>query len=69
MIRRALATKYTAGGARLTTEAQQAIADFTTMWDFFEGNRCRNEGNIAAFDRVVDLYRPNPKNTKRFWPA
>jgi hypothetical protein len=54
---------------RLTTEAQQAIADFTTMWDFFEGNRCRNEGNIAAFDRVVDLYRPNPKNTKRFWPA
>lgn len=49
----------TAGGSRLTPETQHSIADFTTMWNFFEGNLCRNEGNIAAFERVADLYRPS----------
>ena len=49
----------TAGGSRLTPETQHSIADFTTMWNFFEGNLCRKEGNISAFERVADLYRPS----------
>ncbi|MDY0915917.1 hypothetical protein [Pseudomonas viridiflava] len=49
----------TAGGSRLTPETQHSIADFTTMWNFFEGNLCRNEGNVPAFESVADRYRPS----------
>jgi hypothetical protein len=49
----------TTGGSRLTQDTLQAVADFTTMWNFFEGNLCRNAGGLAAFDRIVEDYRPD----------
>lgn len=65
----------TSGGSRLTPEAQHSIADFTTMWNFFEGSLCRNEASILAFERVADDYRPSAEQHQRvsdcmaFWRA
>ncbi|MBI6799079.1 hypothetical protein KDL21_01925 [Pseudomonas syringae pv. syringae] len=55
----------TAGGSRLTLETQHSIADFTTMWNFFEGNLCRNEGNVPAFESVADRYRPSAEQHQK----
>ena len=55
----------TAGGSRLTPETQHSIADFTTMWNFFEGNLCRNEGNVTAFESVADRYRPSAEQHQK----
>ncbi len=43
----------TVGGTELSTEAQQAVAAFTTMWNFFESTLCDNRASVAAFERVA----------------
>lgn len=48
----------TVGGLNLSIEAQQAVADFTTMWNFFESTHCDNRASIAAFEHVVEQYEP-----------
>ena len=48
----------TQGGTCLSGEAQQAVANFTTMWNFFESTLCDNRASVAAFERVVEKYQP-----------
>lgn len=48
----------TLGGTRLTSETQETVAGFTTMWNFFESTLCGNRASIAAFERVLESFRP-----------
>ena len=50
--------RNTEGGIHLSPEAQQAVANFTTMWNFFESTLCDNRASIAAFERAVQRYEP-----------
>lgn len=49
----------TEGGTHLSNEAQQAVASFTTMWNFFESTLCNNRASITAFERAIEQYHPN----------
>lgn len=50
--------RYTRGGTRLSQEAQEAVSAFTTMWNFFESTLCDNRASMAAFDRILEGFRP-----------
>jgi hypothetical protein len=40
----------TYGGTRLTPEATAAVANFTMMWNLFEGIVCGNDANVRQFE-------------------
>lgn len=50
---RAWIASNTVGGTEVTNEAQQAVAAFTTMWNFFESTLCDNRASVAAFERIA----------------
>lgn len=55
----------TYGGTTLSKTATQAVADFTTMWNFFESTLCQNRATIAAFERIAIRFQaPLPRPTK-----
>jgi hypothetical protein len=43
----------TYGGTRLTAEAIAAVANFTMMWNLFEGLACDNNANVAKFEEIA----------------
>lgn len=47
----------TIGGTRLTDEANDSVASFTTMWNFFESTLCDNHASIGAFQRAIQKYQ------------
>lgn len=49
----------TCGGTELTADAQNAIAGFTTMWNFFESTLCANHASVPVFERVCGRFRPD----------
>lgn len=49
----------TRGGTKLSDEARDAIASFTTMWNFFESALCENRASVAAFVRACERFDPN----------
>ena len=44
----------TRGGTEISVNAQNAVASFTTMWNFFESTLCENRASINAFDRACE---------------
>ena len=55
----------TRGGTELSPEALEAVASFTTMWNFFESTLCENRASAAAFARVCERFEPErlPRST------
>lgn len=49
----------TRGGTEISNDAQDAVASFTTMWNFFESTLCENKASVAAFERICDNLVPN----------
>lgn len=49
----------TPGGTELSPEATEAVASFTTMWNFFESTLCENRASIAAFERACKRFEPD----------
>jgi len=49
----------TYGGTSLLANARNAVASFTTMWNFFESTICENRASVAAFDRACELFQPD----------
>ena len=49
-------------GTHVSAEAQEAVATFTTMWNFFESTLCANRASLAAFDRLLERYDANRVN-------
>ena len=47
----------TRGGTELLSDAQDAIASFTTMWNFFESTLCANHASVTAFERVCERFQ------------
>ena len=47
------------GGTELSGEAREAIASFTTMWNFFESTLCENRASVAAFERACKRFEPD----------
>jgi len=45
--------KNTIGGRHLTPEASKAVADFTMMWNLFEGDACANTASVREFERLA----------------
>lgn len=52
-------SENTYGGTRMSAEASAAVANFTTMWNFFEGTVCENKANVATFERVSRRFDPS----------
>lgn len=50
----------TRGGTELSVEAQNAVASFTMMWNFFESTLCENRASIAAFERACEVLQAVP---------
>lgn len=54
------ATKWLAenthGGTELSPEAREAVANFTTMWNFFESTLCENRASVAALTRISERF-------------
>jgi len=48
----------TRGGTKLSGEAREAVANFTTMWNFFESTICKNRASVAAFERACIRLEP-----------
>jgi len=46
-------TQRTLGGTDLLPEATAAVANFTMMWNLFEGVLCGNHANIREFERIA----------------
>lgn len=51
-------TENTRGGTELSADAHDAVASFTTMWNFFESTLCENRASIAAFERICERFLP-----------
>lgn len=51
--------RNTLGGTEISAEARDAVADFTTMWNFFESTLCDNRASIAAFERALGGFHVN----------
>jgi hypothetical protein len=49
----------TAGGTEFSAEAHEAVASFTTMWNFFESTLCDNRASVAAFERACERFAVN----------
>lgn len=49
----------TRGGTKLSAETREAIANFTTMWNFFESTVCENRASIEAFVRACERLVPD----------
>lgn len=49
----------TRGGTKLSPEAREAVASFTTMWNFFESTLCENHASVAAFERACERLEPD----------
>ena len=43
----------TYGGTLLTPEATAAVANFTMMWNLFEGIVCENDANVRQFESLA----------------
>lgn len=54
------ATKWLAenthGGTEISPEAKEAVANFTTMWNFFESTLCENRASVAALTRISERF-------------
>lgn len=46
-------TENMLGGTELRPEATSAVANFTMMWNLFEGVVCRNHANVKEFERLA----------------
>lgn len=46
----------TPGGTELSAGARDAVASFTTMWNFFECTLCENRASVAAFERACERF-------------
>jgi hypothetical protein len=45
-------TENMLGGTTLRAEASTAVANFTMMWNLFEGVVCDNQANVPRFERL-----------------
>jgi len=59
--------RNTHGGTELSADARDAIAGFTTMWNFFESTLCNNRASLAAFERALERFQSDqvPPATSR----
>lgn len=48
--------EHTHGGTELSPEAREAVASFTTMWNFFESTLCENRATVAALTRISERF-------------
>ena len=57
--------RNTRGGTELSADARDAVAGFTTMWNFFESTLCDNRASVAAFGRALEHFIPDqlPQST------
>jgi hypothetical protein len=46
----------THGGIELSPDAREAVASFTTMWNFFESTLCENRASVAALTRISERF-------------
>lgn len=44
----------THGGTEISPAAREAVANFTTMWNFFESTLCENRASVAALTRISE---------------
>lgn len=44
----------TRGGTKISSEAQEVVASFTTMWNFFESTLCENRASLTAFEQSCE---------------
>lgn len=51
--------KNTDRGTYLTDAAQQAVANFTTMWNLFESIHCNNRASVRTFEAALKHYHPD----------
>ena len=53
----------TLGGTKISSEAQEVVSSFTTMWNFFESTLCENSASLKAFE-VLSCERFDPNRIK-----
>lgn len=69
-------TENMLGGTELRPEATSAVANFTMMWNLFEGVVCGNHANVREFERLAARLAEAPldavdlgalENSLAFW--
>ncbi len=53
-------TENMLGGTELSPGATSAVANFTLMWNLFEGVVCRNHANVSEFERLATRLAEDP---------